>query len=71
MVFKTNVKNGKIKIFESAENSYSNEFKKFYTVFLFVTFCCRDMQQNWIQNMDIPMNGTVFAVFALLAKTNT
>ena len=49
-------------------NSYSNEFKKFYAVFLFVTLCCRDMQQIRIQNLAIPTTGTAFAVFALINK---
>ena len=41
---------------------------KFYAVFLFVKLPCRDMQQNRIQNIALPMNGTVFAVFALINK---
>ena len=43
-------------------------FFKFYAVFLFVRLCCRDMQQNRIQNMALPIYGTVFAFFALINK---
>ena len=39
---------------------------EFYAVFLFVTLFCHGIQQNWIQNMTLPMHGTVFAVFALI-----
>ena len=38
------------------------------SVFLFVALSCRDMQQNWIDNMARPMNGTVFGVYALINK---
>ena len=58
----------KYKFLDLQCNSYSNDFLKFYAVFLFVTLCCRDMQQNRIQNMALPMYGTVFAFFALINR---
>ena len=45
-------------------------FLKFYAVFLFVTFVCRDMQQNRFLNMALPINDTVFAFSALINKNN-
>ena len=53
----------KIRFLDLQYNSYSNDFKKFCAVFLFVTLCCRDMQQNRIQNMALPMNGTFLHFF--------
>ena len=51
--------------------SHSNDIKKFFAVFLFVTLCCRNMQQSWIQNMALPICSTCFFVFfALFNKNN-
>ena len=58
----------KLRFLDLQYNSYINDLKKIYAVFLFVTLCCRDMKQNRLQNMALPMNGAVFAGFALINK---
>ena len=70
MVFKINVKDYKNDDFWICSiTPAAITFKKGYAVFLFVILCCRDMQLARIQNMALPMYGTVFfAVFALTDK---
>ena len=68
VVFKINGKMKKIKILDLQYNSYSNDFWKFYAVFLCVTLFRHDIQLNRIQNRTLPMYDTLFAVFALINK---
>ena len=71
MVFNTNVKDGKIEGFGDCSIIPTGmtlkvlvlcPFSYLYAIFLFVILCCRDMQRNQIQNMALPMYGTVLGV---------
>ena len=70
MIFKTNVKMKKMKIFHLQYNSNSNDFKKVYAVFLFVTLFCRDMQRNRTQNMIFQCTALFVVFFALINKNH-